>query len=123
MRWSVRGIAALCVAACVPICIPQQPPTPRAIVERYCIACHNAKTKAGNLALDAIAAEDVAHRPDTWEKVVRKLRARYMPPIGLPRPDEATYNSVVSSLESALDQAAAAKPNPGRTDTFRRLNR
>src|SRR5258705_469710 len=42
---------------------------------------------------------------------------------GLPRPDEATYNAVVSSLESALDSAAAAKPNPGRTDTFRRLNR
>ena len=54
---------------------------------------------------------------------MRKLRARYMPPVGLPRPDESTYNSAVSSLESSLDRIAAAKPDPGRTDTFRRLNR
>ena len=54
---------------------------------------------------------------------MRKLRARYMPPVGLPRPDESTYDSVVSSLESSLDRIAAAKPDPGRTDTFRRLNR
>jgi hypothetical protein len=59
----------------------------------------------------------------TWEKVVRKLRGRMMPPAGLPRPDEATYNGLVSNLESSLDAAAAARPNPGRTDTFRRLSR
>src|SRR5213596_365066 len=46
-----------------------------------------------------------------------------MPPPGMPRPDEHTYDALVSSLEASLDNAAAAKPNPGRTDTFRRLNR
>src|SRR5204863_7278790 len=48
---------------------------------------------------------------------------RMMPPPGLPRPDEAAYDSLISTLEKSLDQAAAAHPNPGRTDTFRRLNR
>src|SRR5690242_21354019 len=46
-----------------------------------------------------------------------------MPPAGLPRPDERTYDALVAGLENALDSAAAANPNPGRTDTFRRLNR
>ena len=60
---------------------------------------------------------------EIWEKVVRKIRARQMPPLGSPRPDEATYEAAVSSLEAALDSAAAAEPNPGRTDTVRRLTR
>lgn len=54
---------------------------------------------------------------------MRRLRARSMPPTGLPRPNESTYQATVAALESTLDQAAAARPNPGRTDTFRRLNR
>jgi len=58
-----------------------------------------------------------------WEKVLRKVRARYMPPAGLPRPDERSYDALVSYLETSLDAAAAVKPNPGRTDTFHRLNR
>jgi hypothetical protein len=99
------------------------PPPERAVVNQYCVGCHSAKVKAGALALDTIAAENVSQHTDAWEKVVRKLRARYMPPAGLPRPDERTYDAVVASLETSLDAAAAAKPNPGRTDTFRRLNR
>ena len=77
----------------------------------------------GGLALDTIAAQDVARHPDVWEKVVRKLRARQMPPIGKPRPDDATYDAVIASLESSLDRAASAHPNPGRTATIRRLTR
>ena len=61
--------------------------------------------------------------PSEWEKVVRKLRTRQMPPIDEPRPDEATYDAVIASLEASLDRAAAARPNPGRTETFRRLKR
>src|SRR5262249_56358495 len=52
-----------------------------------------------------------------------KLRRRMMPPPGRPRPDERTYDLLVSDLEKSLDRAAAANPNPGRTETFRRLNR
>ncbi len=95
----------------------------RAVVNRYCVSCHNSALKAGELALDTISAQDVGQHPEAWEKVVRKLRARHMPPAGMPRPDERTYAAAVSSLETSLDRAAAAKPNPGRTDTFRRLNR
>jgi len=54
---------------------------------------------------------------------VRRLRGRTMPPVGLPRPDESVYSAVVASLDASLDAAASAKPNPGRSDTFRRLNR
>ena len=103
-----------------------QAPPPAArptVVKKYCAGCHNAKMKSGGLVLDAIAADSVAQHPAEWEKVVRRLRARQMPPSGLPRPDERTYAALVSALETSLDAASAAKLNPGRTDTFRRLNR
>ena len=64
-----------------------------------------------------------ATNAEVLEKVVRKLRARAMPPRGMPRPDEAVYQSFVSHLETSLDRFAAANPNPGRPDTLRRLNR
>ena len=103
------------------------PPTPAAshqtFVTRYCASCHNDRLKRGGLTLDGAAANEVDQNPDVWEKVVRKVRARQMPPVGLPRPDEATYNAEVAALETALDRAAAAQPNPGRTETLRRLNR
>ena len=92
-------------------------------VQTYCVGCHNSKTKAGNIALDQIHPDDAASHPEIWEKVVRKLRARSMPPAGIPRPDEATYNALASSLESTLDKASAEHPHPGHTDTFRRLTR
>ena len=94
-----------------------------ALVDQYCVACHNNTTKTAGLALDQISPEAIDRHPEVWEKVVRRLRARQMPPAGIPRPDEQTYNTVISSLEVSLDRNAAAHPNPGRTDTFRRLNR
>ena len=108
-----------------PAPVPAPLPTTgeRAVIQRYCVGCHNAKAKTSGLELDALSTQAVGQHPEVWEKVVRRLRARYMPPAGLPRPDEQTYNSVIASIETQLDQAAAAKPNPGRPDTFRRLNR
>lgn len=73
--------------------------------------------------LDSILTAPVGQHSESWEKVVRKLRVRHMPPLGLPRPDEKTYNAVVTSLSGQLDAAAAGNLDPGRTDTFRRLNR
>ena len=99
------------------------PGTERALIGRYCVGCHNAKTKTSGLELDAISNQAVSQHPEAWEKVVRRLRARYMPPAGVPRPDERTYVSLIASIETQLDQAAAAKLNPGRTESFRRLNR
>src|SRR5439155_16426381 len=74
-------------------------------------------------ALDGIITDEVSQHADVWEKVVRKIRARQMPPIGLPRPDEAVYDAAIAALETSLDGAAAAAPNPGRTATLRRLTR
>jgi len=107
---------------------PQQPVSSssavdRATLDRYCTGCHNSKTKTGGLDLAAASVEGVDKNPAVWEKVVRKLTARYMPPAGLPRPDERGYDAFLAPLIKSLDARAAAKPNPGRTDTFRRLNR
>jgi hypothetical protein len=92
-------------------------------LDRYCLECHNTEAGSGGLALDAISEDDVGRHPKAWEKVVRKLSTRQMPPPNKPRPDEATYEAVVAALAGALDAAAAAHPDPGRTDTFRRLTR
>ena len=94
----------------------------RAVLDRYCVTCHNGRLRTAGLALDALRVEQVGGHAEAWEKVVRKLRARAMPPAGRPRPDQATYEAVASVLETALDRAAADNPNPGRTATHR-LNR
>jgi hypothetical protein len=103
------------------------PPAPLAthetFVTRYCASCHNDRLKRGGLSLDAAAPRDIGDHPDVWEKVLRKVRARQMPPVGLPRPDAATYDAEITTLETSLDRAAAASPNPGRTATLRRLTR
>src|SRR5229473_2263012 len=90
----------------------------RDVVNRYCVSCHNDRLKRGGLALDTVAAHEVGDNPEVWEKVLRKVRARQMPPVGLPRPDEATYEAAIASLETSLDRAAAANPDPGRTATL-----
>ena len=95
----------------------------RALVGRYCLSCHNDRRRTADLSLEAINTQPLAAHSETWEKVARKLRARQMPPAGGRRPDEAGYRSALASLEGALDRRAAADPNPGRSDTFRRLNR
>lgn len=96
---------------------------PRPTIDRYCTPCHNSRLKSANLALDSASAGEPGARPEIWENVVRRLRIRSMPPAGLPRPTEPAYDALIASLESALDRTAAAHPNPGRTDTLRRLNR
>ena len=98
---------------------------PGAVVARYCASCHSERMKSGGLVLEKVDVENVAAHPEIWEKVVRKIRARAMPPAGpgRQRPDEATYSAFESYLETSLDRAAAAAPDPGRNDTFHRLNR
>ncbi len=95
----------------------------RAVLEQYCHACHNAQVANGGLALDHLDPDSPGAHSDAWESVVRKLTHRHMPPPGIPRPDDATYDAVVRDLEHRLDTFAAANPNPGRESAFRRLNR
>ena len=93
-----------------------------AVIKQYCITCHNDRLRTGNLALDSIDLANLSANADTWEKVVRKLRTRSMPPIGARRPDDATYHSLVDWVETELDRAEASQPNPGRP-LIHRLNR
>ena len=100
------------------------PATPaRELVTKYCVACHNQKLKTANLTLDQADAQHVFNSAETWEKVIVKLRSRSMPPPGIRRPDNATYDAVADWLESEIDRAAAARVNPGRTAALHRLNR
>jgi hypothetical protein len=94
-----------------------------AFIQKYCLDCHDSGQRKGDLSLEGITAANPAADPKLWEKVVQKLHHRQMPPLGEPRPDDAAYARVVAQLTTALDRAADATPNPGRTDTFRRLNR
>jgi cytochrome c5 len=95
----------------------------RALVTSYCVTCHNTRLKTANLLLDQADAEQVSNSADTWEKVIVQLRSRAMPPSGMPRPDNATYNAAASWLETELDRAASVRPNPGRPAGLHRLNR
>ena len=97
----------------------------RAVLQRYCVPCHNERNKAnaGGMTLSAADLARVGEHAELWEKVVVKLRAGQMPPAGRPRPDPAVRAALVGFLESELDRHAADNPNPGRTEAFHRLNR
>jgi hypothetical protein len=97
-------------------------PSPRPIFEQYCVGCHNDRLKSGELSLAGVDPADTARHAALLEKVARKLRGGTMPPEGRPRPDQATLDAFITALETSLDRAATASPNPGRVAS-RRLNR
>lgn len=97
-------------------------PEERALVDKYCVVCHNEKLKTGGLVLEKLDTSRIGDTAETWEKVVRKIHGGTMPPLGMPRPDSATLDSFASSLEAQLDRAAAGHPEPGRA-SIHRLNR
>jgi hypothetical protein len=101
---------------------PQGPPPDRALLNRYCVSCHNQKLKTADLFLDTADIEHVGADRAVWEKVARKLRAGVMPPPGMPRPDPVARLAFLNRLETALDSAATVAPNPGRPSVHR-LNR
>src|SRR5689334_20879034 len=80
----------------------------RALLNTYCVTCHNEKLKTAGLMLDKLDIDKVADGAATLEKVVGKLRSGDMPPAGRPRPDRDTYDSLAAYLETKLDNAAAA---------------
>ncbi|MGE3507988.1 MAG: DUF1592 domain-containing protein [Vicinamibacterales bacterium] len=97
--------------------------SPRSLINQYCVTCHNERRRVAGLALDAANVDAAGLHPETWEKVVAKLNANAMPPVGLPRPSEEARQAFVAWLENELDRAAAARPTVGRTSPFHRLNR
>jgi mono/diheme cytochrome c family protein len=94
----------------------------QAVVNTYCITCHSDKARTGGLTLEHADLVNIPKGAQTWEKVIRKVRAGMMPPPGMPRPDKAILDRFSSFLETSIDQAAASNPRPGRA-TVHRLNR
>ena len=95
----------------------------QAAINQYCIVCHNEALETAGLRLDNIDVANAAASPEILEKVIRKLRTGVMPPVGMPSPPEEDRVAMVHWLESSLDALAITNPNPGRTETLRRLNR
>jgi mono/diheme cytochrome c family protein len=113
----VSGQSAQNAQAAKPSASPQ---TQRAVVDQYCVGCHNAKAKTANLMLDQLDLAHLGDHAEIGEKVVRKLRAGMMPPSGMPRPDPAAREALVSWMETELDRSSVTHlPAPG----LHRLNR
>ena len=130
IRFGPWLVAASAIFSFVPSGRTQQPAgataasvsSQQAVVNKYCVTCHSDKARTGGLSLQSIDFSNIPAGAETWEKVIRKLNANAMPPQGMPRPDQASTRSLVTYLETELDRAAAAHPNPGRA-TLHRLNR
>ena len=93
------------------------------MVEQYCVVCHNEQLANAGMIIPEVSLESIPHDAEIWERVIRKLQTRAMPPLEMPRPSEAQYQGFVGFLENIIDGAAAAQPNPGRVHAFHRLNR
>jgi mono/diheme cytochrome c family protein len=102
---------------------PAASASPRAVLDTYCVTCHNQRLRTAGLALDGLDVTRPSANAESWERVIAKLRAGSMPPPGKPRPDQATYRAVAEWLETEIDRAWAAKPNPGTISAVHRLNR
>ncbi|HEY7087572.1 MAG TPA: DUF1587 domain-containing protein, partial [Tepidisphaeraceae bacterium] len=114
-RFLVIGALAL---ACASALCGQE--AQRALINKYCVTCHNARLKTGGLMLDQLDLAHLADHAETGERVVRKLRAGMMPPSGMPRPDRAALDDLVTWMETQLDRSATTYlPPPG----LHRLNR
>ena len=118
---SVAGILAV-FSATFAFQQPSAAADQRAMLDKYCVTCHNQRLKTGGLALDTVNLDRVAENAETLEKVLRKLHGGMMPPQGMPRPDEPTVTRFMATLEASLERAAVSRPDPGRS-TLHRLNR
>ena len=119
----------MCAAICGPA--TAQSPSPaahataaseRALLDQYCVGCHNDKAKVANFSLQKLDLATAGDHPEVWEKVVRKLRAGLMPPPGVRRPALADYEGLRDWLENEIDRKAGARVNPGSI-VLHRLNR
>ena len=101
---------------------PTQAQVNKALIDKYCVSCHNDKLKTGGRSFENLDLTSVATNAEALEKIIRKVHTGSMPPQGTPRPDKATLDGMTNWLAVSLDRAAAANPNPGRA-TLHRLNR
>src|SRR5580692_12750538 len=120
MRRALLGLALgslFCVCYADPVA--QQKWT---MLNDYCVKCHNATDWAGSVAFDTMQPEEIPHDGKVWEEAVTKLQGRLMPPPGEKQPSQQTIDSFISWMETHLDAAAQAHPDPGYV-TLHRLNR
>ncbi len=122
MRGSRFGILSLALGVMAGPVIAATGPSPRELLDKYCVGCHNERLKTGGLVLENIDVAKVADHADIWEKVAEKIRGGMMPPPGLPRPDKTTLDSLATWAENELDRAYSTRSNPGRVG-LHRLNR
>ena len=94
----------------------------KALIDQYCVTCHNQRTKTAGLALDTLELTKLSEHAEIWEKAIMKLRGHLMPPPNARQPRPEAAQALISWLETSLDQAAAANPNPGFI-ALHRLNR
>ena len=120
--WSARTLVLLAATACADGATPPAAQPYRDLLDHYCTACHSQRAKTGGIALDSADLGRVPDSSDLWEKVIRKLRANAMPPPAMPQPKRADRDALVAWLETSIDRAAFARPNPGGTPAHR-LNR
>ena len=95
----------------------------RSLLDQYCVQCHSGDQATAGLRLDQAHVSQVGADTALWEGVVHKLRTGIMPPAGMPQPSAGDREALLGWLESSLDEAAERRPNPGRTQSLRRLNR
>jgi mono/diheme cytochrome c family protein len=100
----------------------QPPASHGALINQYCVTCHNQRAKTGGLALDTLSLSNIPAGAETWEKVIRKIRGAQMPPAGMPRPSQASLDALVAHLETTIDRAALSAPTL-RHAAIHRLNR
>jgi hypothetical protein len=105
-----------------PVVSPPTASNERALLDQYCVTCHNDRLRTSNLSLEKLDLATVGDHPDVWERVVRKLRAGVMPPPGVRRPPLAEYDGLRDWLETELDRKAVGHSNPGAV-VLHRLNR
>ena len=124
-RLRVLGVVCLAgmAAAAVPLPAAGQTEAPsRALLDRYCVTCHNERLQTAGVMFDQVDIGDVAAHRELFEKVAKKLLSGQMPPQGRPRPEPAAVEAFLTALEGELDLVADAAPNPGRVASHR-LNR
>jgi hypothetical protein len=119
---SIATVGGQSVGARTTASAPLSSDQARALLDKYCVSCHNDRVKTQNLSLQGLDLANVAEHAELWEKVIRKLRAGVMPPPDMPRPPLAEYEALRDWLEASVDRATKGRTPPGSV-VLHRLNR
>lgn len=116
LHWLLLSVFSLAVSA------QSEADRFQGVINQYCVTCHNDQLKTAGLSLTSVNADNIGEGAELWEKILRKIKVKTMPPAGMPRPDVATYDEFAKFLETELDGHARNNPLPGRP-AMRRINR